>query len=192
MAPPNLDNSDTTYTILPDQDLDDYLTKKADPIDEDVSENLTTTPSEDVSEDDIQVVVPPDGGWGWVVVFASFMCNVVVDGIIFSYCMFLSEIADEFGVTKSQAALVGSMMSGFYLFVGPFASAITNKFGFRLVAILGALLGAAGFALSSLASSVQFLCVTYGVLGGEFLRFKIFKVNTLICFRISGNFNNSH
>lgn len=169
MAPPNLNNSDTNYIMLTDKDLDDYPTK----IDEKIPQNDTPTPSEAVSEDDIQVVVPPDGGWGWVVVFASFMCNVVVDGIIFSYCMFLSEIADEFGVTKSEAALVGSLMSGFYLFVGPFASAVTNKFGFRLVAILGALLGAAGFALSSLASSVQFLCVTYGVLGGEFLFLKI-------------------
>lgn len=25
-------------------------------------------------------VEPPDGGYGWVVVFASFMCNLTVDG----------------------------------------------------------------------------------------------------------------
>ena len=24
---------------------------------------------------------PPDGGWGWVVCFASFLCNFMVDGI---------------------------------------------------------------------------------------------------------------
>ena len=26
---------------------------------------------------------PPDGGWGWVVCFASFMCNFIVDGIVY-------------------------------------------------------------------------------------------------------------
>ena len=28
---------------------------------------------------------PPDGGWGWVVCFASFMCNFIVDGIVYRY-----------------------------------------------------------------------------------------------------------
>ena len=26
---------------------------------------------------------PPDGGWGWVICFASFMCNFIVDGIVY-------------------------------------------------------------------------------------------------------------
>lgn len=113
------------------------------------------------------VVVPPDGGWGWVVVAASFMCNLIVDGIIFSFGTFLDSIAEEFKVTKPEITLVGSLMSGFYLMVGPFASAIANSYGFRLVAIFGSLLAAAGFALSSIATNVTFLCLTYGVIGGK-------------------------
>lgn len=122
-----------------------------------------------LSNDNIEttVVVPPDGGWGWVVVFASFMCNLIVDGIIFSFGTFLESIAEEFHVTKADVTLIGSLMSGFYLMVGPFASAIANGYGFRLVAIFGSILAAAGFALSSFASTVTFLCITYGVIGGK-------------------------
>lgn len=123
---------------------------------DDTSNNLETT-----------VVVPPDGGWGWMVVIASFMCNLIVDGIIFSFGTFLDSIAAEYGVTKADVTLVGSLMSGFYLMVGPFASAIANGYGFRLVAIFGSILAAAGFALSSIATSVTFLCITYGVIGGK-------------------------
>ncbi|EEZ98054.2 monocarboxylate transporter 12-B [Tribolium castaneum] len=119
-----------------------------------------------VPEDDAEVVVPPDGGWGWVVVFASFMCNMIVDGIIFSFGAFIEPIKDEFHVTKAYVALVGSLMSGFYLIAGPFASAVANRYGFRLVAIMGSVLGAAAFALANFAPNVEYLCVMFGVIGG--------------------------
>ena len=45
-------------------------------------------------------------------------------------------------------------------------SALANRYGFRLVTILGAILGAAGFALSSLAGSVTFLYLSFGLVGG--------------------------
>lgn len=120
------------------------------------------------------VIVPPDGGWGWVIVMASFMCNLIVDGIIFSFGTFLESIAAEFEVTKADVTLVGSLMSGFYLMVGPFASAIANGYGFRLVAIFGSILAAVGFALSSFATNVTFMCITYGVIGGKIFKIYIF------------------
>lgn len=147
------DSSSTKIEVLPKQ-IDDS---------KDTSDSSSRASSSDVEA----VVVPPDGGWGWVIVFASFMSNMVVDGIIFSFGMFLSEIATSFNTTRSQVTLVGSLMSGFYLIVGPFASAIANRYGFRLVAVIGSVLGATAFVISYFATSVTFLCISYGVLGGE-------------------------
>lgn len=48
------------------------------------------------------VVVPPDGGWGWVVMMASFCCNVVVDGIVFSAGAFQEPMRHEFNISKAQ------------------------------------------------------------------------------------------
>ena len=31
----------------------------------------------------LELPAPPDGGWGWVIVFASFMCNLIIDGIAY-------------------------------------------------------------------------------------------------------------
>lgn len=115
-----------------------------------------------------EVIVPPDGGWGWFVVLGSFACNMIVDGIIFSFGMFLPAISKSLDVKTAQIALVGSLLSGFYLIVGPFASALANRFGFRTVAITGSVLGALAFVLSYFATNVEFLCVSYGVIGGKF------------------------
>ncbi|CAH2084907.1 unnamed protein product [Euphydryas editha] len=111
-------------------------------------------------------VVPPDGGWGWVVVAASFMCNFVVDGIIFSGGMLLTPIQKEFNASDGQVAPVNSLLAGFYLLAGPFVSALANKYGFRVVTIVGSLISSAAFAISYFATSVEYLYLVYGVVGG--------------------------
>ncbi|XP_048511572.1 monocarboxylate transporter 14 isoform X2 [Athalia rosae] len=117
-------------------------------------------------EVEVRMVVPPDGGWGWVIVAASFMSNLVVDGIIFSFGVFLVHVAEAFQVSKAKVALVGSLQTGFYLITGPFVSALANKYGFRPVAVLGSVVSCSSFVLSFFAESIPFLCISYGVLGG--------------------------
>ncbi|KAJ8969652.1 hypothetical protein NQ314_001654 [Rhamnusium bicolor] len=186
MSPPNVDSPgkvDNTYHQVPTSENEtecncDNVEKLVEASDSNEQTHLSECqklveiseerdPSnDDISSDDAEVVVPPDGGWGWVIVVASFMCNMIVDGIIFSFGTFLVDIATDFSVSKAQVTLVGSLMSGFYLIAGPFASAIANRYGFRLVAILGSLMGAAAFAISYFSTSVTFLCISYGILGG--------------------------
>lgn len=103
-----------------------------------------------------------------MVAFASFMCNMVVDGIIFSFGMFLPHIALEYNVSKAKVAVVGSLLSGFYLLVGPFVSALANRFGFRLVALLGSVFSAAAFVISYFGTSVEYLFISYGFMGGAY------------------------
>lgn len=102
-----------------------------------------------------------------MVAFASFMCNMVVDGIIFSFGMFLPHIVESYDVSKAKVALVGSLLSGFYLLVGPFVSALANRFGFRSVSIAGSLIASVAFVISYFATSVEFLYVSYGFIGGK-------------------------
>ncbi|XP_014294874.1 monocarboxylate transporter 14 [Microplitis demolitor] len=118
------------------------------------------------SEVEVDMVVPPDGGWGWVIVAASFMCNVIVDGIIFSFGTFLDPIAQEFKVSKSRVAFASSLQTGFYLMAGPFVSALANRYGFRSVAIVGSFVSCLAFVLSYFSTSIEFLYFSYGLIGG--------------------------
>lgn len=76
----------------------------------------------DVEPTKATIVIPPDGGFGWIVMLASFCCNFIVDGIVFSFGSFIEPIQTEFGASKASIALVGSLLSGFYLIFGPFVS----------------------------------------------------------------------
>ncbi|KAF7491844.1 Monocarboxylate transporter 12 [Sarcoptes scabiei] len=109
---------------------------------------------------------PPDGGFGWIVVFASFMCNVIVDGIIFSFGILLPKISSEFDESKATTAWIGSLQTGFYLIVGPLVSALAQRYDCRIITSIGSVLAASGFALSYFAPNVLTLYATFGILGG--------------------------
>ena len=42
--------------------------------------NVGSDPNVIHEEDLDDLPLPPDGGWGWVVVVSSFMCNLILDG----------------------------------------------------------------------------------------------------------------
>ena len=70
-------------------------------------------------EEEVEPVrVGTDTGFAWVILFASFVCNFLVDGIAFSYGVFMNDVEAEFGAPKYVVALAGSLCVGVYLLVG--------------------------------------------------------------------------
>ncbi|CAL8110742.1 unnamed protein product [Orchesella dallaii] len=120
-----------------------------------------------------EIIVPPDGGYGYVIVFAAFLSNVIVDGIVFSFGSLKDSIYDAGGGTLDQSTIawVGSLLTGFYLLTGPFVSAIANKWGFRSVAVMGSLITATAFILSWYlcqdGPKIGLLIIFYGIIGGS-------------------------
>lgn len=54
---------------------------------------------------------------------------------------------------------------------GPLVSALANKFGCRKVTIIGSIVTALGFLVSTLAPSIEVLMFLYGVVGGWYTVF---------------------
>ena len=106
--------------------------------------------------------VPPDGGWGWVVVAASFLVNMIADGVTFSFGVLFVELQSEFAESKAVTAGVVSLFHAVPLLSGPIASALTDRYGCRRMTILGSLLATLGFLLSSLFSRMWPLYLTFG------------------------------
>lgn len=65
------------------------------------------------------IVRAPDGGYGWVVVFASFLANMIVDGVIFSISESIVPLWEkEFNATTSAVTIATSLLAGCYLLSG--------------------------------------------------------------------------
>lgn len=52
------------------------------------------------------------------------MCNMIVDGIAYTFGVFLGEFVTYFGEGKGKVAWVGSCLSGVYLSAGKFSFSI--------------------------------------------------------------------
>ncbi|XP_053678361.1 monocarboxylate transporter 12-B [Anopheles nili] len=106
---------------------------------------------------------PPDGGWGWMVVLASFSIHIITDGLTYSFGIFYSEFLTYFNEGKGYTAWIASILVGVTLCSGPISSSLVNRYGCRAVTIAGALLASASLAVSMYATSVFMLFITIGV-----------------------------
>ncbi|KAL4220520.1 Mct1p [Mactra antiquata] len=144
---------DSTATMQQNGTEDKTVTKP--------TEERSKTPT---SDDDR--ITPPDGGWGWMVVLASFMIHVIADGIVYSFGIFYIEFLNYYKGGKGETAWVGSLVPGVTLSVGPVASILTNKYGCRVTTIAGAIIAAAGFVLSIFSPNLHFLYFSFGIMAG--------------------------
>lgn len=86
-------------------------------LNEEVEEQIVT--DDDIEETHVVIRDPaPNGGYGWVIVLASFLCNLIVDGIAYTFGLFFDDFVRHFNTTKAKTALVGSLLSGCYLSAG--------------------------------------------------------------------------
>ncbi|XP_037318296.1 monocarboxylate transporter 8 [Pungitius pungitius] len=115
--------------------------------------------------------VPPEGGFGWLVVFAATWCNGSIFGIQNSFgilhMMLMKEHDDPNDKTSQfKVAWVGSLAMGMIFFCSPVVSMFTDRFGCRKTGVSGALVAFIGLLSTSFAKSLSLRYFTYGILFG--------------------------
>ena len=113
----------------------------------------------------------PDGGWGWLVVFACFCATFTLDGIGYSFGMFMKPLKREMVENNMAISSIGSIQIAVYLFSGPLVARLVAKFGVRIVAITGSLLAGVGLLAASLSTSLPLLMLSYSGVSGLGLGF---------------------
>ncbi|XP_013199546.1 monocarboxylate transporter 3 [Amyelois transitella] len=131
-----------------------------------VSVSSSSSSSSDDEDVSIAEARPPDGGWGWVVVFASFMVNLIADGITFSFGVFFPHFLEYFGEGKGKTAWIAGIFMAMPLLSGPIASFLTDRYGCRRMTILGSILATLGFVISAFVDNMETLFLTFGIMAG--------------------------
>lgn len=108
----------------------------------------------------------PDGGWGWVVVFAAFLTAACADGLTYSFGILHEEFINYFQESQSKTSLIGSLFISIPLISGPIMSALVDRYGCRAMNMAAGVLSTAGFLLASFSNNVEMLCVTLGAISG--------------------------
>lgn len=80
-------------------------------------------PEEDEEED----TEMEETWYGWVVVAASFLCNMVIDGMGYSFGVMLQPLMHEFNVGAGEVSFVGSILNGVVMLSAPVAAACINR-----------------------------------------------------------------
>lgn len=111
-------------------------------------------------------LVPPDGGWGWLILFGSMMVNILIPGTIKSFGVLFLEFLDAFNASPATAAWIPALCYFLYSSLGPVSSILSVKYSYRTVTIMGGASAAIGMIVSFWATSVSFLYISYGVLVG--------------------------
>ncbi|XP_040917964.1 monocarboxylate transporter 2 [Toxotes jaculatrix] len=123
---------------------------------------------------------PPDGGWGWAVVFGAFISIGFSYAFPKSLTIYFKEIQEYFSVSYSEIAWVSSVMLASMYAGGPVSSILVNRYGSRPVVMIGGLMVSAGMVLASFGTTIVHLYLCVGVIGGFGLAFNLQPSLTII------------
>ncbi|XP_040009965.1 monocarboxylate transporter 2-like [Xiphias gladius] len=123
---------------------------------------------------------PPDGGWGWAVVFSAFISIGFSYAFPKSLTIYFKEIQEYFSVSYSEIAWLSSVMLASMYAGGPVSSILVNRYGSRPVVMAGGLMVSAAMVLASFGTTIMHLYLCVGIIGGFGLAFNLQPALTII------------
>lgn len=109
---------------------------------------------------------PPDGGWGWMVVFGAHISIGFAYSTPKALSIFFKEIQMDLGASYSEIAWISSIMLAVMYAGGPVSSVLVTRFGSRPIVMTGGLMCGVSMATASFGSSIIYLYFCIGVIGG--------------------------
>lgn len=107
---------------------------------------------------------PPDGGWGWMVVFAYGMANIMIIPVLQSFGLIFKDTFHQINISATDASLIINLASAVGMTFGLFNGPLLRSYGFRKVAFLGGTMFSLGLMLTSSAETFAHFIITYSII----------------------------
>ncbi|XP_042235654.1 monocarboxylate transporter 12-like [Homarus americanus] len=101
------------------------------------------------------------------------------DGFTYTFGIYFVQLVQYYDASAASTSWIASILVGVTLGSGPIAGMLVNKFGCRVVTIIGSLLASLALFLSILAPNVETLYVTIGL--GAGLGFGLIYLPAIVC-----------
>lgn len=108
--------------------------------------------------------IPPDGGYGWVIVGAFGFNNIFVISIIYSFGLVFIDKFQDLNFNSSDITNLISINAWFGMILGIFNGPLLKKFGYRRMAFIGITLYITGFLLSGISTEYYHFVICYGMI----------------------------
>lgn len=107
-----------------------------------------------------------DSGYAWLVLFVAFINNMITASAFTGTAVYMVDWQIYFEATKADVGLISSIFGAVACGCALFVGSLIDRIGCRKVSYIGALIGFTGIFLSTFATSVTWLYVTFGVIFG--------------------------
>lgn len=104
-----------------------------------------------------------DSAAGWVVALSTTLATFAVFGVTYSFGAVFSAIRDEFDESRGAASLIFAITAFVYFILGAFTGRLADRFGPRIVLLVGAAFLCAGMLLTSTVDNIWLGYLYYGV-----------------------------
>lgn len=72
------------------------------------------------------ILVPPDGGWGWLVLLGSTLVNMLIPGTLKSFGVLFVEFTEAFHASETAASWIPAICYFLYCSLGKYCNPIIN------------------------------------------------------------------
>lgn len=111
-------------------------------------------------------MIPPDGGWGWMVVLGACISLFFFPSVTIAYGVMFKSHLEAMGAGATEFTIIGNGLSTIWSFAAVFMAPLAELFGARSLTVLGGLLGFLTLVLLAFSTSVISFTLVYSILGG--------------------------
>ncbi len=104
--------------------------------------------------------------YGWVVVWATFVCLALIFGVSYSFAAFFESFAGEFAAQRADVSWIFGLSGFVYFVLGTLGGILADRFGPARVCAAGMVLIALGLLATSWAPDLWMVYLSYGLLVG--------------------------